>query len=137
MKAVRPKLLFPLEGKTVLGVNLGQPMSQQTGPLCSVGLEKLTVMSHTVKQPWGYVRLFDFERPYEKEENRFNLGAINAQTLRSEWTILLYILDCKYEEEKEISFCSFLFFGNQNRNFETDRLRMPLKHRPTRMASGQ
>lgn len=65
-------------------------------------------------------QMFDFERPYEKEENRFNLGAINAQTLRSEWTILLYILDCKYEEEKEISFCSFLFFGNQNRNFETE-----------------
>lgn len=36
-------LLFPLEGKTVLGVNLGQPMSQQSGLLCSVGLEKLTV----------------------------------------------------------------------------------------------
>lgn len=28
-------------------------------------------------------QMFDFERPYEKEENSFNLGAINAQTLRS------------------------------------------------------
>lgn len=28
-------------------------------------------------------QMFDFERPSEKEENSFNLGAINAQTLRS------------------------------------------------------
>lgn len=40
---------FPLEGKTVLGVNLGQPMSPQSGLLSSLGLEKLPFMSHTVK----------------------------------------------------------------------------------------
>lgn len=27
--------------------------------------------------------MFDFERPSEKEENSFNSGAINAQTLSS------------------------------------------------------
>lgn len=51
-----PKLLFPLEGKTVLEGKLGRLTSEQPGLLSSVDLEKLTAHESPCEIAPGYVR---------------------------------------------------------------------------------